>query len=416
MANVFQTVANMTSVVKDEWTSQEVAVQFYNRNPLLAMFREFAATVIGLQAQVPIQKYLPGGYVSTDAAGGNINDASPAGTAQAQYTLVYHWFQMALETGALNQTANNAQSIISSKDLEMKGSIDAVSRQCSRQLASDGTGFIAAALGSGGAQTVFQLDPAGYGYDAIARGWLYPGLKVNIGTVANAESVSADNILVDVGESPTNPTVTLTSSATQAASTFVSIANPNLPTTATNPELNGLRNIVSQTATLGGINPATAGNGYWKSPLVDTTNTVLSLDLILNLRRATRQKTGDPAGTCLLSLKQEQNLYSLLQNQVRFASDGGMSAGAQDSVTWSGMRMMAVPDLVDRDLYVINKSDFVRIVGDITEPTWVTDLEGAGGSFRWAQGKTNFVNGLVFPFQVGVQRRNSHAAATNLTA
>jgi hypothetical protein len=415
MANAFQTVSNMTSVVKDEWTSQEVARQFYNRNKLLAMFRAFNATVIGLQAQVPIYKNLPGGYASMDAAGGNLQDAVPATVAQATYTLVYHWFQMAVETGALNQTATNAQAVIAAKDIEMQGSIDQVSRQCSRQLAMDGTGRIALVTSGGGSSTSLPLDPTGFGYDAIARGWLAPNLPIDVGTTSDSDSITTANVITDVTESTSAPALTLTSAANPSGTVYVSIANPN-SATATNTELNGLRNMVGS-GSLGGIDPTVAGNGYWQpvAPALDTSTTVLSLDLILNLRRYTRQKTGDAATTIVTSLKQEQNLYSLLQNQVRFAGDN-VSMGNVDQQMVFGMNLMAENDILDRDLYVINKNDFVRIVGDITEPTWVTDLEGAGGSFRWAQGKTNFVNGLVFPFQVGLQRRNSHAAATALTA
>ena len=67
-----QTLANMASVEKDVWTSQELAKSFYDHNKLLARMRQVQATVIGLQAQVAVQKWRGvGGYTSTDAAGGS---------------------------------------------------------------------------------------------------------------------------------------------------------------------------------------------------------------------------------------------------------------------------------------------------------------------------------------------------------
>ena len=66
--------------------------------------------------------------------------------------------------------------------------------------------------------------------------------------------------------------------------------------------------------------------------------------------------------------------------------------------------------------YTLPQHDIVRIVGNIKKPTWTSELEGSGEGLRWSQGNTNFVEGLVFPLNVGLQRRNSHAAATNLTA
>ena len=56
------------------------------------------------------------------------------------------------------------------------------------------------------------------------------------------------------------------------------------------------------------------------------------------------------------------------------------------------------------------------ITGAITKPTWASELEGAGGQTRWVQGATSFVDAVFYPFQVGVRRRNTHAAATGLTA
>ena len=409
MANTYATAAGLADVTKEAWSSQEVAKQFYDENPLLAKFRAVQGTTMGTQVQVPIYSYLPGGYVSTDAAGGTLQDANPANTAKAAYTLVYHWFQMGVETGALNQTASNAQAIVSAKNIEMEGSVSAVSRQCSRQLAMDGTGLIGAVTAAG-PTTSFTLTSTGTGPNAAERGWLYPGLTVDIGTTSDSDASASAVLLASVDDVAGTFTIP---SSTVAASSYISISNPN-SATLNNPELNGLGNIVSAT-TLGGINPATAGNEYWQS-YVDSTTTVLSLDLILNLRRKVKMKTGQRGGESLvLGLKQEQALYLLLQNQVRYGSDGSISAGASSSVSWSDMNIIAMNDILDKNLFVLTMSDFVRAVGDIKEPTWVSDIEGAGGDLRWRQGATNFVNALCFPFQVGVQRRNSHAGASALT-
>jgi hypothetical protein len=66
-----QTVSNLTSVLKDAWTSERLAKQFYNENPVLSRMQELQATTIGLQAQVPIHKSRNGGYTSVAAAGGS---------------------------------------------------------------------------------------------------------------------------------------------------------------------------------------------------------------------------------------------------------------------------------------------------------------------------------------------------------
>src|ERR1044072_1721119 len=153
-----QTVANLASVLKDAWTSQRVKKQFYNENPVLERIKDIEGTMIGAQAQVPIPQAPGVGSTSPTAAGGSLNPAGNQGTDQALYTLVYHWFQIAIETGALNQSGSNVQSIISGKDLEMQGAIDDVAKQCSRQLVGNGDGLIAQ-CGTTSSSTVVVLTP-----------------------------------------------------------------------------------------------------------------------------------------------------------------------------------------------------------------------------------------------------------------
>lgn len=415
-----QTVANLASVLKDAWTSDRLAKQFYDENPVLDDIQEVQATMIGSQAQVPIHKYNSGGYTSTSPAGGVLNPPGQVGTDQAIYTMVYHWFQVQLETGALNQTGGDTQAIVAAKDLEIKGAISATSRQISRQLVNNGDGLIAQCTTTTASTTVNLLPQAsgGLGYDAIVRGWLYPGLPIDIGTTADSDSVVTGTVITDVNEDPTSPSITIGTSVTTSSSHYISIANPN-SATATSPELNGFRNMFASNGTLGGINPATPGEGFWKPALIDTTTTSFSLDLALNLQLKGFQKSGKYGGTVYTSAKQNAAFYSLLQNQVRFVGEQKLGAGGVGGLTgmeWNGMGINVLPDIVDKEWYYVDKSAFVRIVGNIKKPTWTSELEGGGEGLRWQQGTTAFTEGLVFPFNVGVQRRNTSAAAIGLTA
>jgi hypothetical protein len=126
-----QTVANLSSVLKDAWTSNRLAKQFYNKNPILDWIGEVDATMIGFQAQVPIHKWRSGGSTSTGPAGGTLNPAANQQTDQAIYTMVYLWHQVQLEVAALNQSGSGMQSVIAAKDLEIQGAIDDISKQAS---------------------------------------------------------------------------------------------------------------------------------------------------------------------------------------------------------------------------------------------------------------------------------------------
>lgn len=414
-----QTVANLAEVLKEAWTSERLEKQFYDENPVLERFQKFPATTIGEKAIVPIHSGRSGGYTSTSAAGGSLNAADEQKVDTAEYTLVYHWFQVALETGALNQSVGGDTSAVVAKDLELQGGISDSAKQCMRQVVTNGNGILAACDTGGPSTTVELLTPSAtsYGYDAIVRGWLYPGLTVDIGATSNTDSVVAGATITAVKEDATDPDITIDSSVSTTSGTdFVYIANPNSGTAA-NPELNGLRSMVgSSTDALGGLDPDTAGEEFWKPAFTDSTTTTLSLDLLLRMQRAVKQKSGKPHTFNLTSYKQESAFYALLQNQTRFSGDS-QGAGADSNPKWNGMEIMAVPDVLDTDWFMLTIEDMIRIVGKgIQSPTWVSDLEGSGGRLRWGAGTTAFSDAVVHPFQVGMKRRNRSAACIGLTA
>lgn len=414
-----QSAATIASVLKDAWTSDRIVKQFESNNTVLKKVEKFKGTMIGAQAQVPIHAGRSFAFTSTGAAGGSLNAAQYQPTAQATFSLVYNWFQIAIQASALVQAASNAQSVIAAKDLELQGAIENTAHQINRAVLTNGDGIVAACA-TGGASTTVSLLPAAsegtaYGYAALERGWLAPGAKVDIGTTADTDSVVTGATISAVSLSATSPTITIDSSVSTTAGThFVYIPNPN-SASAANPELNGLRQIVNTTGAIGGLNPATAGQEYWQAAARDTTTSVLSLDLILGLQRAVLQNTNTPGQAIITGYKQQAQFYSLLQNQVRFSGDGDLSAGAVSKASWNGMSIDASADVLNTDLFIITPGDLCKVVGDIDKPTWVSDIQGANNGVLWQSDTTKFADACVYPIQLGVQRRNSHAAATALT-
>jgi hypothetical protein len=234
--------------------------------------------------------------------------------------------------------------------------------------------------------------------------------------VGDTDSIATAATVTAVSESTTAPTVTTSAgSVTVDTSTFIYIANPN-STTAANPETNGLRNIVNTSGALGGLNPATAGQEFWTSAKRDTSTTVLSLDLILSLNQQVLQRTGKQITDTFTGTKQQMNFYSLLQNQVRFPGEMKMGAGNVGGVTWANTKVDAYPAILDTDWFVLNLDDFRRITGDMTKPTWFSELAGMNKGQIPTLGTTALGDQLVFAYQVGVGRRKGTAGATGLTA
>ena len=416
-----QTATGLLDVLREGWTSDRIQQQYESDNGPLARIEKVKGTMIGKQAQVPIHKNRNlAGYTTVGAGGGSLNAAGSQAVDQASYTLVYHWLQIELDASALIQASGaQAQSVIAAKDLEIEGGVENVRHQCVRQLMTNGDGIVAQCA-TGGASTTVSLtaSPSGtaYGYDALVRGWLGVGSVVDIGTTSDTDSLVTASPVSAIADSASAPTITIgTSISTTAGTHFVYIANPN-SATAANPEINGLRNTVNTSGAYGGLNPATASEEFWAAAARDTTTTVFSLDLALNLQRQVMQRSGKPQTDVWTGLKQQANFYSLLQNQVRFAGETEMQAGSVGRLKWNGMTVDAFPDILDSDWFCLTLADFCRITGGTDGPKWASEIEGAGGQTRWAQGTTSFKDAVVYPVQIGVQRRNTHAGATALTA
>lgn len=417
-----QTVANLSDILKEVWTSDRLEKQFYDENRWLDKVERTSKYTIGRQAQVPIHKNRSGGFSALLAAGGALNAADEQAVDRADYTLTYNWFQISIETGALNQADGpGARSTVSAVNLEVEGAVADLRKQMNRQFVMNGDGFIAEAAANTAVNVIELRVPASHhGFDAIERGWLYPGLTIDIFDDSAGANVTngTDRVITAVNEDSAAPDITVSGTAnitTAATGDFVTIANVATGTGANN-EMNGLRQIAgSKTSAVGGLDPDTAGEEFWKPAEVDTAATVVSLDLLLTLQRRVYQKTGKNPSYVTTSVKQCAKLYELFQNQVRFSSDSP-KAGNVEGFTWNGLSVNPDPDILNRDLFMLTLSDFLIVTGGAySKPTWASDIEGSGGRLRWNQGNTNFVDALVYPAELAIRRRNSHAAATGLT-
>jgi hypothetical protein len=415
-----QTASTLSSVLKERWTDDQLQQQYMHDDTILKKFQATKATMIGKQAQTPVWNDLnSGGYTTVGSGGGAINAASNQPTGQAVWTLVQQAFPIELEFSALNQSDGNQLSVISGKNLEIQGAMRTLGRQAVRQLVTNGDSIVAQCA-TGGASTTISLiaSPSGtaWGFDAIQRNWLRPGALIDVGTTADTDSLITAGTVTAVSEVAATPTITTaTSISTTSGTHFVFIANPN-STTAANPELNGLRNMVAASGALGSLNPATAGQEFWQAAQRDTATTVFSLDLMLSLSRSVKQKSGEPHSETWMGFKQEANLYSLLQAQVRFASDNGLKAGNVNGVEWGGTKTTAYADILDSDVWCVTPSDLLWITGQFQTPKWATDVFGANNPLQWKAGFTSGQDALIYASQSGMRRRNTASGATALTA
>jgi hypothetical protein len=409
------TLANILDLTKEVWTQDRLEKVFYNENRFLDKIEKTNKYSIGRKALVPLELQLPGGYSAVPTAGSaGLNAADALHVDTAEYTLTNHWQQVAIEAAAMGQADSvGVRSTVDQVNQTVESNLAALRREINRQVVGNGDALIAKCTTTTSSNTIL-LDPTGYGYDAIVRGWLRVGQTVDIGTTAAEGTIAADVVITAVSESSTAPSITVSGSAVSTTTShYISIANARLATASY--ESSGLRTIAgSASSTIGTLAPASVNQ--WKPASVDTSTTLVSLDLLLNLQKAVYQKTGKWPKYVTTSPKQCANLYSLFQNQVRFNGDNP-SAGNVESFTWNGMEIVCDPDIPDRELYMLTTDNFFVVTdGKFGKPTWASAITGSGSPLEWKQGTTQFVDALYYPFQLAINRRDSHASAIGLTA
>jgi hypothetical protein len=402
------------TVLKEVWTADRLETQFYNENPFLdTVEKDSPSYSIGDKAIVPVHTGRSGGYSVVPRSGSAaLNAADEQKVTEATFTWTHHWHQIQIESNTIDETSGKAKAVASVVDTEVNGAIDDMRKQITRQFLGGNGDALIAQCGTTAAANEVELAATGAGYDAIVRGWLYPGLPVDIGTTSDenttANSDSADSLIISaVEESATTPSITVSSAITTGSTDYVSIAGAR--SGATSYEANGLLNIVG-TGNLGGITVSSTPS--WQAASVDSTAQDLTLPLLYAKQRQVNQKTGKSANWSVTSLKQQENLYKLLQVQARFDGDRNLGAGNVGGVNFAGMKVDAQPDVRDKHWFFLTKEDLFLLRD--SKPDWAPRKYGSGGILEWKQGSTALVSALVWRVNLCPRRRNSHAALTGL--
>ena len=410
------TFATITAALKEVWTDDRLVSQLYGETPFLDKLERLEKEFVGEYAQVPITEYRNGGYSVAGTAGSSaLNPAGNVGMRQAQYTPAFHYGQVKIEHASIMTSGTKAQSVAEAIDTEAASAVGEVRKQLTRQFFGDQSGLVCK-CGVTTASTTVVLDVT-EGYAALVRDWLHPTQTIDIGSTSNPTSVATARTVSSVTESETAPTIVISGAAvTTAATDYISIASARSGSTSL--ESNGLRNIISTTAALGGLS---AGQ-KWVAAGVDTTSTTLTLPLLNSMNRKVRMHTGGlrdrKAGyQVYMGYLQMERLYNELQNQVRFDGDKAIDAGGWEYVSYNGMDIYSEPDIRDSDVFFVNMEDLFYVTGrgaGFAPQGWLND-QGSGISLGWQQGTTAFTDGFYFVANLGARRRNRMAAFTALT-
>lgn len=357
----------------------------------------------GLKASVPLYTGRTGG-MSARGVGKKLAPADHQRVGKASYNYKNLYLQVQVEGPVVARMETARQACIREIDLEVNKGLDSWTFDYQRQLHRDGSARLTLAALPGNASSVTVALGAA-NYEALVRGWIYEGQALDIGTLANPVLDTTGVRVQAINDSnPAAPTVTIdTAVAVTAASHLFLYGNRDV--TEGSYEVSGLEGIVDDTAVLGGLNPATAGQGYWKSTVEHNSGSLRALTVpLMNTTQKKIRQRGGKTDTLLCSLGVEQKYYELLQPQVRFAGDTNLAAGNMQGPAYNQLELRGDPHcLPNRIYFLLKKALQTYSAGKIS---WQNQTAG-GDILAWRQDYDSFVSRAAKYCQVGTNRRNT---------
>ena len=405
-------IAAVQDVLKEVWVSDTLRSQLYDDMVLFDWIddvKEYTDSD-GLHASVPLKTGRTGG-VGSRPIGGDLPAADHQRVGKAKYNYTFHYLVVQLYAPVIARMKTDRQACVREIDFEISNGIEDLKHMICRQLHSDGSGKLTSSeLPDNAGSATVALGASNY--FLIDKGWVYEGLAVDIGTDASPTSKVEGARITAIDDDPAAPTITLDKTPTSwddAAGDFHLSVHGNRGA-STSYEMNGLRNIISDTAELGELDPAT--KTFWKAYVNENSGTPrpLSVELMLTTLRGVRQK-GDYPDVAIGDLFQEQKYYNLLQGQVRFTGEGSLSAGHTEGLSFAKLKLLGDPEARPGRIDFLKKSALqMYSAGEIA---WQNQTTG-GDILAWQQGKDAFVARAAKYCQLGTDRRRSFATLGDL--
>jgi hypothetical protein len=203
--------------------------------------------------------------------------AGNQGYGQASYDLAYHYGRAQVSGQSIHKTSNSAGAFLQAMKSELDGLRDDLALDFARQVYGTGDGVIASLAANTTVNTLVLQDA-----EAVSKGFIYINMVIDIGDTSNPISVAQGRTVTDINLSTPSITISGATVTTTTSHRVFRTGNAGPSTTYALREMDaGLQKLISTSAnTVGGINAAGAGNGFWDN-LRDTTGGAISLSTLM---------------------------------------------------------------------------------------------------------------------------------------
>lgn len=358
----------------------------------------------GNQAVVPLHKGRSNGI----GARREMEDLPPAGYQpfeKVTYDLQYLYGRAAFSGQSIQKTKTDAGAFIRVMTEELDRLREDLALDLARQVYGDGTAIITT-IPTGVAsatQTIASAEPTD-------KGFLYPNMVVDIGTLADPDARGTRTIASVDG---TTVVFTAAVSPTNGDAIF---RTQNAADSSVSKEIMGLQGLVSTSNnTVGGLNSATAGNEFWRN-LKDSTGGAIGLSALLQQYNRVAAAGANPADLLwLTSLGIARRLFESadFKSNVRFVDEKEFQGGFTGIKFASGGAMVNL--VTDRlapwgRIYAVDKKHI-----KVFSPGGWDFLSRDGLTVRWVSDKDAFQALLFRYLNLGTGRRNTSLVMSGLT-
>ena len=327
-----------------------------------------------------------------------------------EFDLAYLYGRARFSGQAIQKTKTDAGAFIRVVSEELDRLRDDLALDTARQFYGDGTGAIAT-IQTGVASATQTLSSN----EALIKGFLYPGMIIDIGTLANPVASANSVVISDVSVSAS--TITLTASATTTTGHLI-FREDNAAASSVSKEINaGLQALLSTSSStsVGGQAASTAGKSYWDNQR-DTTGGSITLDnLMLNWNKiaASGAKASEVVVLTTPGLVRRLFASSDFQGKVQHVNTQDLKGGFQSVAFNAGAgNMTLAPDR----LAPFGRVNFVhkKHIKVFSPADW-DFLQRDGLTIRWVDSRDAFQAVLYRYINLGTNRRNTSLVMSGLT-
>jgi hypothetical protein len=196
-------------------------------------------------------------------------------------------------------------------------------------------------------------------------------------------------------------TATSSAVATRASSDSSSGSNNDRPSGT----INGLEKIVSATGALHGLNPASAGEGFWASQVIDAAGAVVGDNLLRQITDAIGFESGSDEDFCYLTTRGIRNRYAqTLIAQKRFNDAQSVKLhGGFKALMFDEQPLVVDDHCKPGRVWALNLKSFFW--SEMSDWEW---MEEDGKVLKWESRKDSYVAILFKYMNLGTYSRNRH--------